>query len=129
VTLTGEVISAGEGASLIYQGPAEKGQRAYVGPFAVLRVGALKVVLTARPYSYIDPEYYRVMGVEPHGQRVVVTRSGYHFTLNYAAIGECITVDTPGMSSYRVKELPFTVARPFYPVDEITLTPQVQVKG
>lgn len=128
-TLTGEVISAGEGASLIYQGPAEKGQRAHVGPFAVLRVGALKVVLTAHPYSYIDPEYFRAMGVEPREQRVVVTRSGYHFTLNYASIGECITVDTPGMSSYRVKELPFTVARPFYPLDEIELTPEVRVKG
>jgi microcystin degradation protein MlrC len=129
VTLTGEVVSAGEGASLVYQGPAEKGQRAFIGPFAVLRVGSLKVVLTARPYSYIDPEYFRAMGVEPRDQRVVVTRSGYHFTLNYAAIGECITVDTPGMSSYRVKELPFTVARPFYPLDDIVMTPQVRVKG
>lgn len=129
VTLTGTVVVAGEGASLVYQGPAEKGQRAHVGPFAVLRAGALKVVLTARPYSYIDPEYFRVMGVEPRDERVVVTRSGYHFTLNYAAIGECITVDTPGMSSYRVRDLPFTVARPFYPVDDVTLVPRVRVKG
>ena len=40
VTLTGEVIAAGPGASLVYQGPAEQGQRASIGPYAVLRVGA-----------------------------------------------------------------------------------------
>ena len=128
VTLTGEVVAAGEGASLVYAGPAEKGQRAQVGPYAVLRAGKLTVVLTAFPYSYIDPEYYRAMGVEPAGQRVVITRSGYHFTLNFAAIGECITVDTPGMSSYRVAELPFTVARPFYPLDDLDVTPQVRLR-
>jgi hypothetical protein len=48
--------------------------------------------------------------------------------LNYAAIGECITVDTPGMSSYRVGELPFTVARPFYPLDDIAPALQVHMK-
>ncbi|MXP64799.1 M81 family peptidase [Roseomonas sp. M0104] len=128
VTLTGEVVAAGEGASLVYAGPAEKGQRAHVGPYAVLRAGKLTVVLTAFPYAYIDPEYYRAMGVEPAKQRVVITRSGYHFTLNYAAIGECITVDTPGMSSYRVAELPFTVARPFYPLDDLDVTPQVRLR-
>ena len=127
-TLTGEVVAAGPGASLTYQGPAEKGQRAAVGPYAVLRAGALRVVLTALPYAYIDPEYFRAMGVEPREQRVVVTRSGYHFTLNYAAIGECITVDTPGMTSYRVAELPFTVARPFYPLDDVAFTPEVRVR-
>jgi microcystin degradation protein MlrC len=126
VTLTGEVAAAGAGASLTYQGPAEKGQRASVGPYAVLRAGALRVVLTALPYAYIDPEYFRAMGVEPGEQRVVVTRSGYHFTLNYAAIGECITVDTPGMTSYRVSELPFSAARPFYPLDDIAFAPEVR---
>jgi microcystin degradation protein MlrC len=128
VTLTGEVVSAGPGASLTYAGPAEKGQRASVGSYAVLRSGALLVVLTALPYAYIDPEYFRAMGVEPAEQRVVVTRSGYHFTLNYAAIGECVTVDTPGMTSYRVSELPFTVARPFHPLDDIDHVPEVRLR-
>ena len=128
VTLTGEVIAAGAGASFTYAGPSERGQRASIGPFAVLRVGALKVAVTEFPYSYLDPGYFRAMGIEPAEQRVVVVRSGYHFTLNFAAIGECITVDTPGMSSYRVAELPFTVARPFYPLDEVELVPEVRLK-
>ena len=128
VTLTGEVIAAGAGASFTYVGPAERGQRAQIGPFAVLRVGAVKVALTADPYSYLDPGYFRAMGLEPADQRVIVVRSGYHFTLNFASIGECITVDTPGMSAYRVADLPFTVARPFHPLDAIELAPSVRVK-
>lgn len=128
VTITGEVVAAAEGASLTYAGPAEKGQRALIGPHAVLRVGPLHLALTAFPYSYIDPEYFRAMGLEPAEHTVVVVRSGYHFTLNFASIGECVTVDTPGLSSYRVAEMPFTVARPFYPVDDIAFTPEARIQ-
>ena len=128
VTVTGRILAAGAGAEATYAGPAEQGKREVLGAYAVLAVGALKLVLTARPYSYIDPEIFRAMGVEPAEQQVTVTRSGYHFTLNYASIGECITVDTPGISSYRVQELPFTVARPFYPLDDLDVTPVVRLR-
>lgn len=127
VRVTGEVIAAAEGAAFTYAGPAEAGQRALIGPYAVLRVGKLNLALTAFPYSYLDPGYFRAMGLEPSDHAVVVVRSGYHFTLNFAAIGACVTVDTPGLSSYRVAEMPFTVARPFYPVDDIAFTPQAVI--
>jgi hypothetical protein len=32
------------------------------------------------------------------------------------------------MTSYRVSELPFTVARPFYPLDEIDHVPEVRLR-
>jgi hypothetical protein len=32
------------------------------------------------------------------------------------------------MTSYRVSELPFTVARPFYPLDEIDYLPEVRLR-
>jgi microcystin degradation protein MlrC len=128
VSITGEVIAAAEGAAFTYAGPAEAGQRALIGPYAVLRVGPLHLALTAFPYSYLDPGYFRAMGLEPSEHAIVVVRSGYHFTLNFAAIGECVTVDTPGLSSYRVAEMPFTVARPFYPVDDLAFTPKAVIQ-
>lgn len=128
VTMTGEVIAAAGGAAFTYAGPAEQGQRAIIGPYAVLRVGPLNLALTAFPYSYLDPGYFRAMGLEPSDHAIVVVRSGYHFTLNFAAMGECVTVDTPGLSSYRVAEMPFTVARPFYPVDDLAFTPQARIQ-
>jgi microcystin degradation protein MlrC len=129
MTVTGEVVSAGSSAQLVYDGPADAGYRATLGGYAVLRVGKVHLVLTAQPYSYLDPGYFRAMGIDPAQMGIVITRSGYHFTLNYAAIGECVTVDTPGMTSYRVKELPFTKARPFFPLDEMDFTPRLHASS
>ena len=78
--------------------------------------------------SFLDPEYYRALGIRLEKLAVAVTRSGYHFTLNFAATGECITADTPGMTSYRVHELPFAKARPFYPLDAVAYAPAVSVR-
>jgi microcystin degradation protein MlrC len=68
------------------------------------------------------------MGIEPTDTSVVVVRSGYHFSLNFSSIGPCITVDTPGLTSYRVAELPFNLARPFYPLDDIGFLPTARVR-
>ena len=127
--VTGVVVAAGTSAEVVYDGPADAGYRAALGAYAVLRAGKVHVVLTDQPYSYLDPGYFRAMGVDPAQLGIVVTRSGYHFTLNYAAIGECVTVDTPGMTSYRVAELPFTVARPFFPLDDLEVTPRLHARG
>ncbi|WP_426955640.1 M81 family metallopeptidase [Muricoccus radiodurans] len=129
VTVTGEIVSCGASAEVTYAGPADAGTRIGLGGYAVLRVGRVHVVLTEHPYSYLDPGYFRAMGVDPAAMGIVITRSGYHFTLNYAAIGDCVTVDTPGMTSYRVQDLPFTVARPFFPLDDLDHRPRLHVRG
>lgn len=123
LAVTGEVLGLGTEAHVTYDGPADAGYKARLGAYALLGLGNVQVLLTDQPYSYLDPDYFRAMGVDPARMGVVVTRSGYHFTLNFAATGECITVDTPGMTSYRVQELPFTVARPFFPLDEMDFAP------
>lgn len=129
VTVTGEIVALGHSAEIIYDGPADAGYAATLGGYAVLLVGRVRIVLTDQPYSYLDPSYFRAMGVDPAKLGIVVTRSGYHFTLNYAAVGECITVDTPGMTSYRVQELPFTLARPFFPLDDLAFQPRLHRRG
>lgn len=129
VTVTGEVLSEGSSAEVVYDGPADAGYRAMLGAYAVLRAGGVHVVLTDQPYSYLDPGYFRAMGIDPGRMGIVITRSGYHFTLNYAAIGDCVAVDSPGMTSYRVAELPFAKARPFFPLDEMDFTPRLHARG
>jgi microcystin degradation protein MlrC len=129
VTVTGDIVALGPSAEVVYDGPADAGYATTLGGYAVLLVGRVRIVLTDQPYSYLDPSYFRAMGVDPAKLGIVVTRSGYHFTLNYAALGECITVDTPGMTSYRVQELPFTVARPFFPLDDLAFQPRLHRRG
>ena len=70
-----------------------------------------------------------MLRVDPATRQVVVTRSGYHFTLNYASVGETITVDTPGITSYHVEALPWTLARPFHPVDRVDFHPTAARHG
>lgn len=123
VLIKGRVIACDRDRPLTMAGPYEAGRRTTTGPFAVVQTRATLMVLTAKPNAFIDPEYFRAMGVEPAALRVVVTRSGYHFSLNYAPVGTCITIDTPGMTSYRPLELPFRFARPFYPADPIGYRP------
>ena len=128
VTIAGMVLSVGQDARMVCEGPHERGQQKSLGRHAVFRAGNVMVVLTARPLSFLDPNYYRALGIALEEMAAVVVRSGYHFTLNYAASGECVTVDTPGMTSYRVRELPFTVARPFHPLDPVAYTPSVTLR-
>jgi len=128
VTAAGTVVAVGEDASMICEGPHEKGQRKSLGRYAVFRTGQVTVALTVRPLSFLDPNYYRALGIPLGEMAVAVVRSGYHFTLNFAATGECITVDTPGMTSYRVRELPFTAARPFHPLDPVAFKPAATLR-
>ncbi|WP_122313991.1 MlrC C-terminal domain-containing protein [Pseudomonas viridiflava] len=92
-------------------------------PYAVVHKGDVYIVVTQLPQTYIDPNFYRAMQVSVEDKDVLVARSGYHFSLNFASLGECVTADTPGMTAYHPKDQAFTVARPFYPVDDISYSP------
>jgi len=123
VKLQGKLISAGENLAVTFKGPANGGMKLNIGPYAVVLAGNVYVALTRMPLTYLDPNFYFAMGIPANELNVVVARSGYHFTLNFAETGDCVTADTPGVTAYRPDLLPFTVARPFYPLDRITYTP------
>jgi len=124
VSTRGKIISIGKHVPVVYDGPSDGGTRTHIEKFAVLRVGKINVLLTNQPYAYIDPDYFRAVGLDPDKAKLIVTRSGYHFQLNFAKIGRVVTVDTPGMSSYYVDQFPWKHARPFYPVDKIDYMPR-----
>ena len=128
IVATGTVERLGREVPVRYDGPAQKGMQAVITRCAVFRIGSIRVLLTSEPYSYLDPDYFRAAGIDLDRQRLIVTRSGYHYTLNFASIGECITVDTPGPSSYDVAQFPWKLARPFYPLDKIGYQPTHHVR-
>ena len=92
-----EVIHLGEG-KFIQRGPYLAGESADVGRTATLRTGNITVIATTRPAWSQDPEQFISAGVDPSTQDLVVAKSGYHFHLSFAAIGPCVTVETPGLS-------------------------------
>ncbi|WP_352611287.1 MlrC C-terminal domain-containing protein [Mesorhizobium sp. M0400] len=38
------------------------------------QVGNIKVLLTNQPYSYMDPDYFRAVGLDPEKAKIIVTR-------------------------------------------------------
>ncbi|OWT73757.1 MULTISPECIES: M81 family metallopeptidase [unclassified Achromobacter] len=129
VALNGTVFAMGDNAQVTLKGPSSGGLKIATGPYVVVRVKDVYVVLNVKPFSYQDPNFYNDIGIAAKEMDVLVARSGYHFSLNFASLGECITADTPGMTAYCPQDQPFTVARPFYPVDKIGYQPTRAVNG
>ncbi len=124
VTARGRVVSVGSDTPVVYEGPSDKGTRVLIENHAVFAVDDIRIVLTSQPYAYIDPNYFRAVGVDPGRMDLIVTRSGYHFSLNFASVGECVTADTPGLTSYDIGKLPWSIARPFHPLDPVGYAPR-----
>lgn len=123
VTVEGVLHASGDNVTSIFEGPSQGGAKLDTGAYAVVRKGDVYIVVTQLPQTYMDPNFYRAMQVSVEDKDVLVARSGYHFSLNFASLGECVTADTPGMTAYHPKDQAFTVARPFYPVDDISYSP------
>jgi microcystin degradation protein MlrC len=124
-----KLLGKGLDAHSILKGPVHGGVQLNTGPYAVVQVQNVVIALTERPLTYLDPRIYEAVGISLADRNVVVVRSGYHFSLNYADVGECVTCDTIGMTAYRPAEQPFTVARPFYPLDDMDYQPVVAVRS
>lgn len=130
LTAQGTVTAFGRNARGRIHGPWGEGMAVAIDEYALFAFDNAVVVLTAKPLLVLDPAYYEAVGLAPSDFDLVVTRSGYHFTLNFAHLGACVTVETPGPTSYDVAQFPWKRARPFFPLDDLTLadadfTPQV----
>ncbi len=69
-----------------------------------------------------DPQFLRSIGVEPSEFDLIVQKSHKLFKPAYQDIAHSvITVDTPGITSIRIDELPFQrLRRPIFPLDKIS---------
>jgi len=121
-TMTGRVLATGSNASAKHHGPYFAGMPATVGSYAIFQATNVTVALTAEPCMFLDPGYYEAIGLRPTDFDLIVSRSGYHFSLNFASLGRCIAVDTPGPTSYDVAQFDWKHARPFFPLDADTIS-------
>jgi microcystin degradation protein MlrC len=118
-TLSGRVLASGRNASAKHHGPYFAGMPATIASYAIFQAGNVTVVITTEPCMFLDPGYYEAIGLNPLDFDLIVSRSGYHFSLNFASLGRCITVDTPGPTSYDIAQFDWKHARPFYPLDTV----------
>jgi microcystin degradation protein MlrC len=107
---------AGDG--FVYAGGLMRGVRAETGPSAVLRVGAVEVLVTANAcYEYAD-EAFRAAGIDTRTKRFVVVKNPMNYQQAYADAAAMLIMDTPGPTTPNLSALPWRhVDRPLWPVD------------
>lgn len=120
VSVSGTVEALGDGR-FVNTGAYMRGQPSSLGQTAVLRVGRHALLLMAEPGLTQDPNAFESQGIRIAGHDLLIAKSFYHFKLSFDGIATPIQADTPGLSSFRPFEQPYTLARPFWPLDEIVL--------
>ncbi len=119
VDVRGEVRALGDG-DFIYTGGIYEGQVGRMGASAVLRCGAVEILVTTHAtYDWAD-EQFRCMGLEPAAAKLVVVKNPMNFRVGYAGIyAECFVLDTPGSTPPTLRHVEFeNVERPYFPRDE-----------
>ena len=120
----GRISRLGDG---VYRnrGKFMQGATMRLGPYAVLENDRFRLLITRDAVMSQDPGCFLDAGIDLDFADIIVTKSGYHFKLAFDAFGPCVCVETPGYSGFHPDRLPFSLARPIYPVDPISFTPEV----
>jgi microcystin degradation protein MlrC len=103
----------------VYGGGLMKGVAAEMGPTAVLRVGAVDVVVASRSaYEYAD-EAFRAAGVDPRAHEFVVVKNPMNYQQAFTDAAAMYVLDTPGPTTPNLAALPWRrVERPLFPLDD-----------
>jgi microcystin degradation protein MlrC len=90
-----------------------------VGRIAVLRVGAIDVVLSERKAWHLDTVIYRHVGRDPARYQVVQAKSAGGFRARYEPFAaEIVEIETTGPCDSDLTRLPFgRISRPLWPFD------------
>lgn len=98
------------------------GRKASFGPSAAIAIDGVTVVITTRCRSIYDLEQFRIFGIEPTEQRVVVCKTMQGHRADFAPIARAMyDVDSGGITSPDLSRYPWKkVERPIWPLDPVT---------
>jgi len=91
-----------------------------MGPSAVLRIGAIDVLVATHPtYDWLDEQFLSV-GLNPSEAKFIVAKNPMNYRQAYGAVAQhAFILDTPGPTPPTFREWPYTrQSRPWYPRDE-----------
>jgi microcystin degradation protein MlrC len=115
------VVERVASGNFINSGPMWQGAPTDVGPCALLRCGAVRVLVTSRRHTPIDLELLRHIGIEPTEQRLIALKGKGHFRAAYGPIARAVILaEGPGTtgSERSLRRLPFRhIRRPAWPLD------------
>jgi microcystin degradation protein MlrC len=97
----------------ICTGPMAAGNRADLGPSALIGIGGVAVIVVSRKMQAYDQALFRHVGIEPGEQRILALKSSVHFRADFQPIAEAVLVAAaPGPVVADPATLPFRHLRP-----------------
>lgn len=99
-------------------GPYYRGFRLDLGPSACLRIDGVRIVVASQKVQMADQAMFRVVGIEPTAQDILVVKSAVHFRADYTPIArEIIVATAPGSMPMVLENLPWTKLKPGIRID------------
>jgi microcystin degradation protein MlrC len=96
----------------IFDGPMMNGVESDVGNIATLRIGGVRVVVSSHKSQMLDRNLFRMGGINPEEQKIVVVKSSVHFRADFQAIAsEILVAKAPGPMKADSADLPWTKLR------------------
>jgi microcystin degradation protein MlrC len=119
VKIRGHVLNISDG-DFTYQGGVWDGASGHMGATAVVRVGAIDIVIATFPtYEWRD-EQYRSVGLDPADYQLIVVKNPMNYFMTYSPIADNFyVIDSPGPTPATCKSLVYKkMQRPFFPFDD-----------
>ncbi len=116
--VTGIVRHLSDG-HFVGHGPLMRGRRGNAGLTATIDVNGFRLVVTSFRHAANDRGYFRVGGVDPDTEPLLIIKSRGHFRADFQPHAhEIIEVDAPGAANPFLERTPFErVRRPIWPLD------------
>lgn len=93
----------------VFEGPMFHGGKVDLGGVACLRIGGVRIVVSAGKAQMFDRVLYRVAGIEPEKMRILVNKSSVHFRADFTDIsGAILVAKAPGPMRADPQDLPWT---------------------
>lgn len=91
-----------------------------MGPTAVIRIGAIHLVVCSNAFAHLDPESYEYLGLMLDQARIVGIKSTLHFRANYNdRVDDILLIEDEGVSSGRFDNFRWQhLSRPMWPLDD-----------
>ncbi len=103
-------------------GPVVRGLTVRCGRTALIDVGGLKIVVTTVRHAANDQGYFKMVGIQPEREPLLVIKSRGHFRADFEPLARTIIeVDASGAANPNLDRYDFQhVQRPIWPLDPET---------
>ena len=121
IEISGTVVALLDG-NFIMKGPVHAGQKVVCGDTAIIAVNKTRIMLTSKPASSMDVNFFEAQGIRIKDYDFVVSKCGIHFRPSFAGFAKPIKAGTSGITAYVPGK--FKVSRaPIYPEIDVDIGP------